>query len=62
MSEIQLRVFWSVLVIVVPWLMFFIAAVVPWGDSLGPGVFLLPVFWVVGLAWVWWPRREKTEA
>jgi hypothetical protein len=55
------RVSSTVLVLVVP-----IFALVMIGAVTGslavawPEIVLLAVVWSVGLAWVWWPRRDRT--
>jgi hypothetical protein len=52
------RVFWSILVIGVPWLLLLLVGVLGGGFDVGmPELFLLATIWVVGLAVVWRPRR-----
>ena len=52
------RVFWSILVVGVPWLLLLLIGVLGGGFDIGtPELMLLPTIWVVGLAVVWRPRR-----
>ena len=47
----------SVLVVFVPLL---IAPTIYYGLNLNPWPwFTLPLVWVVGLTWIWWPRRSQ---
>ncbi len=52
------RVFWSILVIGVPWLLLLLIGALGGGFAVGmPELLLVATIWVVGLAVVWRPRR-----
>ena len=52
------RVFWSILVVGVPWLLLLFLAALTGGFGIGtPELLLLFTIWVVGLAVVWRPRK-----
>jgi hypothetical protein len=52
------RVFWSILVIGVPWLLLLFVGALGGGFDIGtPELLLVATIWVVGLAVIWRPRR-----
>ena len=52
------RVFWSIVVVGVPWLLLLLIGALGGGFAVGtPELLLLATIWVVGLAMVWRPRR-----
>jgi hypothetical protein len=52
------RVFWSIVVVGVPWLLLLLIGALGGGFAVGtPELLLLATIWVVGLAVVWRPRR-----